>query len=422
MRLRALLLALAIVLPFTQRAYALDELDEPEPQQGVLMQVWNGFNDLNYQPWVTAPEGEPCFSGVVPNIEYDWGDAAPAEGCDSEYFLLNYSGYLTVPETGAYEFLALADDGWHMTINEQLVNDNWVLKGCGGWWSGPNEGFIQLTAGQSYILSAWMYEWTGSACTILYYGSPSNYGVVPTEWLTTMPAVAPTPSPVPTPTQTPEPPPPSPSVAPTPMPEPSVTPPPTPTPTPEPTKEPAPSPEVTNEPTPDPEPSPTSEPPTPEPSPQESAEPPPPSPDPTAVPPPEPTQPPLPNLEEAVEAAAVFVGETVEAAAVFVGETVEAVAEAVSETIGVATEFVGDFAGNLAAITTMGDDLDEEERAAAQPVATAIVVSQIASSAAATAVRSMGSTPPSSGGGGGSGGMDSPKGRRTARNVAKNRS
>ncbi len=71
MRLRVFLLVAAIVLPFVQPVSATED-SEPQPEQGILMQVWNGFNDLNYQPWITTPETEPCFSGVVPNINYDW--------------------------------------------------------------------------------------------------------------------------------------------------------------------------------------------------------------------------------------------------------------------------------------------------------------------------------------------------------------
>ena len=162
---------------------------------GVTMTVYNGFSDMNSQPWIAAPEQEPCFTGIVPNIEYDWGGDPAVETCDADFFLVHFSGWLTVPESGAYEFLALVDDGWHMTINDQLINDNWVPKGCGGWWSGSNEGFIELTAGISYPLDAWMYEWGGGACAILYYGSPTAYGIVPTEWLTTEPLPEPTPEP-----------------------------------------------------------------------------------------------------------------------------------------------------------------------------------------------------------------------------------
>ena len=388
-RLVALVAAAAVFLPFAQ-VYALESADD-----------WDQQVDSNGT--ITLTNGTILIQGSNnAGPGYPWQNTVTGLTTDS-----------SIGETVSFGWAYWTTDGAYYDRAQMLLNESWVdlaIWNQAGYnpqqQSGSQE--VYVTAGGIFgfrILS--VDSWCGAG-----YLQINN---------TTWAVGSPEPSPSPTPTQTPEPPSPSPSVAPTPTPEPSVTPPPTPeptpeppptpAPTPEPTEEPAPSPEVTNEPTPDPEPSPTSEPPTPEPSPQETAEPPPPSPDPTAVPPPQPTQPPLPNLEEAVEAAAVFVG-----------ETVEAVAEAVSETIGVATELAADFADNLAGITTMGDDLDEEERAAAQPVATAIVVSQIASSAAATAVRSMGSTPPSSGGGGGSGGMDSPKGRRTARNVAKNRS
>ena len=394
MRLRALLLALAIVLPFTQRAYALDSADE-----------WDQQIDTN--GIITLTNGTILIQGS--------DNAGP--GYPGQNTVTGLTTNSSVGETVSFGWAYWTTDGAVYDRAQMLLNESWVDLAI--WNQGGYDPKQQSGSQEVYVTAGGIFGFR-----IMSIDSCCGAGFLQinnTTWV----VGSPEPSPSPTPTQTPEPPSPSPSVAPTPTPEPSVEPtptpqptpeptpepPPTPAPTPEPTEEPAPSPEVTNEPTPDPEPSPTSEPPTPEPSPQETAEPPPPSPDPTAVPPPEPTQPPLPNLEEAVEAAAVFVG-----------ETVEAVAEAVSETIGVATELAADFADNLAGITTMGDDLDEEERAAAQPVATAIVVSQIASSAAATAVRSMGSTPPSSGGGGGAGGMDSPKGRRTARNVAKNRS
>ena len=386
-RLVALVAAAAVFLPFAQ-VYALESADE-----------WDQQVDSN--GIITLTDGTILIQGSNnAGPGYPWLNTVTGLTTDS-----------SIGETVSFGWAYWTTDGAVYDRAQMLLNESWVDLAI---WNQAGYNPQQQSGSQEvYVTAGGIFGFR-----ILSIDSCCGAGFLQlnnTTWV----VGSPEPSPSPTPTQTPESPSPSPSVAPTPTPEPSVTPPPTPeptpeppptpAPTPEPTEEPAPSPEVTNEPTPNP----TA---TPEPTPEGTVEPsvppsPPPSPDPTAVPPPEPTQPPLPNLEEAVEAAAVFVG-----------ETVEAVAEAVSETIGVATELAADFADNLAGITTMGDDLDEEERAAAQPVATAIVVSQIASSAAATAVRSMGSTPPSSGGGGGSGGMDSPKGRRTARNVAKNRS
>ena len=329
---------------------------------GVTMTVYNGFSDMNSQPWIAAPEQEPCFTGIVPNIEYDWGGGPAAETCDADFFLVHFSGWLTVPESGAWEFLALVDDGWHMTINDQLINDNWVPKGCGGWWSGPNEGFIELTADISYPLDAWMYEWGGGACAILYYGSPTAYGIVPTEWLTTEPLPEPTPEP---------------SIIP-PTIEPSVEP--TIEPTPTPTEEPSPSQEPSIEPTPTP--SPTPEPtPTPKPTPRPTPTPSPSaSPDPTPLPSVPPSIEPSPEPSSPIDTPEEVVGAAAEAAVAFVGDVASNVAEAAAE---VADATIG-------RVARLGQDLKPEQKKQAQPVAVALIISQVASAATAAATAAMG--------------------------------
>ena len=248
---------------------------EDTPQQGVTMTVYDG-SPLGLIPWETAPDLPVCYSAVVPNIDFDWGGAPAAEGCPHNFFLVHFNGWLTVPENGQWEFLNWSDDGWRMTLDGVLTIDDWNFHGCGGHWSGPNEGYSQLVAGQSYALDIWMFEWGGGACARLWYGAPTlGYGVVPAEWLTTSALPAPTP----TPSQEPSP---EPSVEPTPEPSPSETPSPEPTPTPtesetpsvEPTPEPSsiatPQPSPTAEPTPVPTPTVT---PTPTPTPVSTAEP-----------------------------------------------------------------------------------------------------------------------------------------------------
>jgi hypothetical protein len=65
-----------------------------------------------------------------------------------------------------------------MTIGDTVVNDNWVLKGCGGWWS---QG-IELEANKSYPIDAWFYEYGGGACNQLLYLTPQTWDVVPADW------------------------------------------------------------------------------------------------------------------------------------------------------------------------------------------------------------------------------------------------
>ena len=347
---------------------------EDLPQQGVTMTVYDG-SPLGLIPWETTPDLPVCYSAVVPNIDYDWGGAPPAEGCPGNFFLVHFTGWLTVPESGQWEFLNWSDDGWRMTLDGVLTLDDWNFHGCGGHWSGPNEGYSQLVAGQSYALDIWMFEWGGGACARLWYGAPTlGYGVVPTAWLTT--SALPTPEPSPSIEPSPEP---SPSVEPSPEPSPSEEPSPSPSPSQEPSYEPSPTPTPEPTPTATPQPSPTAEPspvptptvtptptPTPVPTPEPSVEPTP-TPEPTV----EPTPSPSPSPDNIAEEAAAVVGETIAAVSEAVGEAAAAVAETVSQAVE--------------AIANLGKDLSPVEKEKAAPVAIAIIVGQVASAAVAAA-------------------------------------
>jgi len=367
----------------------------PEPTpipnvSGLVMRVYNNYNDLNVHPWDTAPNNAPCYSGIVSTVDFDWSGGPVAEGCDADMFLVHFSGYITVPESGQWEWLNWSDDGWHMTIGDTVALSDWNLHGCGGHWSGPNEGYMNLEAGVSLPISIWMYEWGGGACARLWYGGPSGYGVVPESWLSTyaLPAPEPTPTPTPTPeptpeptpTQTPEPPTPSPSVAPTPTPEPSVTPSPTPRPShsPEVTHAPTPPPTATPEPTPEPTATPTE------------------SPTPSVDPSPVPTDTPGPiDPGAAVGAVTEAVGEAAAAIADTIGNSVENVGKAVT------------------AITNLGKDLSPEEKKKATPVVvSAVVVTQVAQAAAAAASAASAARTTGGGGSTSSGGGDKPRRNR----------
>ena len=351
---------------------------EDTPQQGVTMTVYAG-SPLGLVPWETTPDLPICYSGVVPNIDFGWGGAPAAEGCPADFFLVNFTGWLTVPESGQWEFLNWSDDGWRMTLDGVLTIDDWNFHGCGGHWSGPNEGYSQLVAGQSYALNIWMFEWGGGACARLWYGAPTlGYGAVPAEWLTTSALPAPQPSPSVEPS--PEP---SPSVEPSPEPSPSEEPSPSPSPSQEPSYEPSPTPTPEPSPTATPQPSPTPEPspvptptvtptptPTPVPTPEPSVEPTPtetPTPEPSV----EPTPSPSPSPDNIAEEAAAVVGETIAAVSEAVGEAAAAVAETVTQAVE--------------AIANLGKDLSPVEKEKAAPVAIAIIVGQVASAAVAAA-------------------------------------
>jgi outer membrane biosynthesis protein TonB len=120
-----------------------------------------------------------CKTVTFTHINHQWG-GGDIEGCGAEHVMIHYTGYLTIPESTpyGYDFLNMADDGWYMTLDGVVVNDNWTLKGCGGWWSQK----FNLEAGRSYQLDAWYYEWGGGACSTLYYDSGYTWGVIPAAW------------------------------------------------------------------------------------------------------------------------------------------------------------------------------------------------------------------------------------------------
>jgi len=345
---------------------------EDTPQQGVTMTVYPEM-PWPFEPWVTPPASEPCYSDVVPLIDFDWGAAPAAEGCPVNFFMVHFTGWLTVPESGQWEWLNWSDDGWYMTLDGVVALDDWNFHGCGGHWSGPNEGYSQLVAGQSYALDIWMFEASGGACARLWYGGPSGYGLVPTEWLTTtaLPTPEPSPSIEPSPSVEPSPEPspsvepsvePSPTPEPSPSEEPSIEPSPLPSPTPQPT----PTPTETPAPTPAPTPKPTA---TPEPSPSESVEP---SPTPSS----EPTPVDSPSPEPSDAPVVIDPGAAAEAVAEAVGAAVEAVGEAIDAAV--------------TRVVNLGKDLSPEEKKAAQPVAVAVIISQVASAAVAAATSKSG--------------------------------
>jgi len=128
-----------------------------------------------------------CKTITVTQIAKNWG-GGDIEGCGGDNVLIHYTGYLTVPTTMNYEFLANVDDGWYMKLDNMVINDNWTLKGCGGWWSNS----FQLQAGHPYVFDAWMYEWGGGACNYLYYSSQVDWNIVPASWFSQNQPVQPT--------------------------------------------------------------------------------------------------------------------------------------------------------------------------------------------------------------------------------------
>jgi hypothetical protein len=324
--------------------------------QGLTVEVYS------FDPQST-PERQPYFlcSDTVDTawtstsqLNNDWGGDVVA-GCQGDFVLIHYHGYITAPTDGTVTFQSMADDGFWMSIGGETVIDNWSLKGCSG-----GQGTHDFVAGVSQEFDAWFYEFGGGACNELFWTDPTGWNLVPAEAFTTV-ALEPTPTPEPTPSDVP-------------VVVPSETPAGTPTP------DPTPSDVVTDTPTPDPTPTDT---PTPDPTPSDTpSETPTPTPSDTPTPTPTPSDvpTPTPSPSETLQVLANEITPTPEpiptpdVSAMPAPITVE-VSPALARIPG-----VQQLAHAVAAFMNVGNDMTPAQRKKAQQVTvSAIVVGQIAS-------------------------------------------
>jgi hypothetical protein len=325
------MLAVYAVLSFAVPAHS-------ETEQGLSVNVYT------YDPQST-PEKQsytPCMDTVettwtsVSQINHDWAEGIVA-GCQEDFVIIHYYGYITLPTSGEVIFQSFADDGFYMEIGGKTVINDWWLKGCYG-----SSGTHQFEANVSQYIDIWWYEYGGGACNILYMYDETGINIVPENAFTrTAIVVEPTPEPTPTPT-----------------PDPTVEP------TPEPTVEP--TPEPTTEPKPEPKPPIVEEPAKPKPEPEPVVEP--------VVEPPAAPEPVKPTIEDIVAQQIALAEEddieiSEELAAIPVlGSVAVALADAINY------------------VSNVGSDLTPEERERSEKViVSAVIVGQISQLATAAA-------------------------------------
>jgi hypothetical protein len=193
MKLR-FLTAIFFTLGFTFWPLTVSNADSP----GLIVEVYV------YDP-SALPDRQPytlCETAPtsVTDINFDVAGNVVAD-CQADFVLIHYSGYLTFDTTATLSLTSLADDGFYLTLDDQVIIDDWELKGCSG-----STALVDVVAGVSMKLDAWWYEFGGGACNILladgqpipasaYSSDPVVDPVIPDPTPTT-PVVYPTEPPV----------------------------------------------------------------------------------------------------------------------------------------------------------------------------------------------------------------------------------
>ncbi|WP_048191938.1 PA14 domain-containing protein [Pyrolobus fumarii] len=83
--------------------------------------VWDGESPPD--PNIVERE-EPVRETIHEMIDFVWDDS-PAEGVPAGNFMVEWRGFLHVPEVGVYRFYIIVDDGAKLWIDDKLVIDAW---------------------------------------------------------------------------------------------------------------------------------------------------------------------------------------------------------------------------------------------------------------------------------------------------------
>ncbi len=125
---------------------------------------------------------------IDPQINFNWGQAAPAPLVGPETFSIEWTGAIAVPQSGEYSFYVSTDDGVRLYINNILIIDNWTDQSIA-----EKSDNLFLRSGYVYPIRMEYYDNTGSAVATLSWSGPGiNKQIIPTGYLaSTMPELRP---------------------------------------------------------------------------------------------------------------------------------------------------------------------------------------------------------------------------------------
>lgn len=84
-------------------------------QPGVYAEYFNNAN----------LSGKPSYTAIEEKLQGYWHNLSPAPGINPDNFSVRYTGTLTAPSSGVYEFNLSSDDYAKLYLNNNLLIDNW---------------------------------------------------------------------------------------------------------------------------------------------------------------------------------------------------------------------------------------------------------------------------------------------------------
>jgi MSHA biogenesis protein MshQ len=111
-------------------------------------------------------------------INFDWSTGLPGPtGIGVDNFSVSWNGYIYVTQTGVHNFQTNSDDGVRLTVNGDLLIDQWNDHSA----TTHTSAAVNLEAGKAYPVKLEFYENSGFAVMQLRWQTPgsSSYTVIP---------------------------------------------------------------------------------------------------------------------------------------------------------------------------------------------------------------------------------------------------
>ena len=170
-----------IVLGLVVGSLLFGHSEKAHATEGLTAEVYN-VQGQNGSPYI--PQGmSPTLITTVPNINLQWGGGSVLGG-PAEDVIVRFTGSILSNTTQEISFLATADDGTKLYLDETLITNDWVDKGGGGTTSAP----VSFTAGVPKTIELMYYENGGGANVFLYWDQSGSMQIIPAEAFTSQAA------------------------------------------------------------------------------------------------------------------------------------------------------------------------------------------------------------------------------------------